>query len=165
MYRFSIRQASEYFETGFGFFWEKNEREFINQYNELFNKKEIDAGFSREIQRLRLINKINLFRAAYNSLSTESEAEHSKEFFKQTFGKEWEYKRENYELINSKAEFFINKLQAIKPSKSEDSITFSELVAIVESSRGIAIDREIKLFEFHKIYKQELKKWQQTLSK
>ena len=155
-YRFDVRQTSRYFDTGKGFFFKRNEINFLKQYNQLFNSKEIESNYVKSVTQLRLLNKVNLLRAAYNSLSTESEAEHSKEFFKQTFGKEWEYDLKNYELINRKAEFFINKLRVLqKDSTPKDSISFGELVAIIESSRGIAIDRKMKLIEFHKIYEQE----------
>ena len=61
--------------------------------------------------------------------------------------------------INDKAKFFIDKLKSqIKP-ETKNGLTFSELVAIVENSRQIQIDREMKLFEFHRIYELELKKW------
>ena len=59
-------------------------------------------------------------------------------------------------------QFYIDKINQIEKSnqKSEKGITFNELIAIVENSRKIVIDRQMKVFEFYKIYELELKKWQ-----
>ena len=158
-YRLSIRDVSRYFETGKLFKFKLQENQFLNQYNRLFNSNEIKSHFNRDIQRLRLFNKFNLLRAVYNSFLSGAECVNSKEVFKETFGREWEFTDENFELLRKKAKFFSDKLKDV-PVKQEEGITFSELIAMVENSRGIQIDRKMKLFEFHKIYELELKKWQ-----
>jgi hypothetical protein len=124
----------------------------------LFNEKEINATFNKSIDTLRIINKINELKAVYYSLLY-ADGKHAKEKFIEIFGREYKGDKEDFEAINSKTQFFVDKLKSSQQEEKKGGITFSELVAIVENSRKIQIDREMKLFEFHRIYELELKKW------
>jgi len=80
---------------------------FLNEYNNLFNKSEINAAFNKDIDRLRLSNKIDELRAIYYSLIY-SDGENAKERFKELFGKEFEGIESDIKKINDKAQFFID---------------------------------------------------------
>jgi len=119
------------------------------------------SDFQNDVMRLRLFNKINELRAMYSALQY-TNAPNSRERFKEIFKKDFESKPENFKLINDKAEFFINKLKSIPDKGKKEGLGFSEIVAMVENSRGVSIDRKIKLFQFKRIYDIELKKWQEN---
>ena len=156
-----MRECELYFENGhnpFGRFKRIKSHQFVSQYNKLFNSKDVLKLLKNDVYRFKLQLKIQELRVIYTSLSTGSKAENSKRRFKELFGVEWDGQ---YELINDRVKFWVDKLEQL-PKEKNEGITFSELVALVENSRGVHIDRNLKLFEFHRIYQLELKKWQQT---
>ncbi|MFW6326731.1 MAG: hypothetical protein ACOC2F_00305, partial [Bacteroidota bacterium] len=132
---------------------------FLNEFSQMFNNRAMLSDFQNDVMRLRLFNKINELRAMYNALQY-SEAPNSKKRFNELFKKDFKPTDENFKLINDKAEFFINKLKSIPNKSKKEGLSFSEIVAMVENSRGVPIDRKMKLFQFKRIYDIELKKWQ-----
>lgn len=159
VYKVSIREAGIYFDTDSFKYGKRAARRFQNEYNDLFNKNEISKAISKNFDLFRLQSKIDELKAIYYSLIY-ADGENARERFKILFGKEFEYTENDINRINDKAKFYIDKINALPKPKEEKGITFNELIAIVENSRGITIDREMKVFEFHKIYELELKKWQ-----
>lgn len=155
VYKKSIRDAEVFFETGR---FTGDKEAFTAEFNQLFNQKEINIHFNKDVDRLRIVNKINELRAIYYSLAY-CEGENAKAKYEEYFGEDYIGKKQ-LERINKKAKFYIDKLKVISQKEKNNGITFPELVVMVESSRGINIDREMKLFEFHRIYELELKRWQ-----
>lgn len=160
VYRASIRDAGILFETGKWRFGKYAAILFKNEYNQLFNQTEINKEFNTRINYLRLSNKVTELKAIYYSLIY-ANGENASNKFAEMFGKKWEGTEADIKSINDKAQFLIEKINQLqKPNKeNEKGITFNELIAIVENSRNISIDRQMKVFEFYKIYELELKKW------
>ena len=144
-----------------GWFKRAKSIRFLNEFSQMFNNRAMLSDFQNDVMRLRLFNKINELRAMYNALQY-SEAPNSQERFKELFKNDFKPTDENFKLINDKAEFFINKLKSIPDKGKKEGLSFSEIVAMVENSRGIPIDRNMKLFQFKRIYDIELKKWQEN---
>ena len=158
VYKCSIRDAEIFFETGKFKYGKRAAVQFATQYNELFNKSEINSVFNKSIDSLRLINKINELRIIYSALLY-ADGKNAKKRFNEIFGREYTGVKEDFEAINHKIEFFADKLKPLTKEEKKDGLTFPELIAIVENSRAIQIDREMKVFEFHRVYELELKKW------
>jgi aldehyde:ferredoxin oxidoreductase len=165
VYKLSLEQVSLVFEAHdlscFGFFKNTNYRDFISEYNELFNSGSGKKQFNSERFSLTLYLKHQKLRAMYDAL-TVCDAENSRKEFKAMFGKEYE-STDDLKLITNLAEQINQKLEALNPKESDKStkegISFNKLVTIVELSRGINIDRKIKLYEFYGMYETELEKW------
>lgn len=138
-------------------------RRFNKKYNEWFNKKSSDKlkDLINDWQLLKLKNKVsNLLPALYMSLSYAKD-ESSKEIYEEHFGK-YPNDKDALERILGEIRKVNDMLKALdKPKEQEAGITFTELVARVEASRDLTIDRNISLFEFKTIYDLEIEKWQQ----
>jgi hypothetical protein len=154
VYSVSIKEAIVFFETGK---LKVNKAQFNNEFNELFNKSEYEAAFNRNIDYLRLSNKVEELKAIYYSLLY-ADGENAKKRFKELFGKDFEGTEEDIKKINDKAKFFIDKIKSM-PKPKDSGLSFADIVTIVENSRGINVDRSMSVFEFYKIYELELKKW------
>jgi hypothetical protein len=149
------------FETGKWKFGKYASILFKQEYNTLFNQAEIDKEFNVHVDHLRLSNKVAELKAIYYALIY-GDGENANKRFAEMFGKKFEGTEADIKRINDKAQFFIDKINQLQKNnkQSDKGITFNELIAIVENSRKIVIDREMKVFEFFKIYELELKKWQ-----
>ena len=161
VYRASIRDAGILFETGKWQFGKYASILFKNEYNQLFNQAEINKEFNTHVDLLRLTNKVTELKAIYYALIYGDGANANKKYL-EMFGKKFEGTESDINRINDKAQFYIDKINHLQKvnQKSDKGITFNELIAIVENSRKIVIDRQMKVFEFYKIYELELKKWQ-----
>jgi hypothetical protein len=165
VYKLSIEQVSLIFEAHdlscFGRNKAKKYIQFINEYNELFNSGSGVKEFNTDKLLLRWYTKLLKLNAMYNALTT-CEAENSKAEFKNMFNKDFE-SIDDLNLITAESNRFNDKIEILKPLKplksTNDGIPFVKLVRIVEISRSINIDREIKLYEFYGMYKTELEKW------
>lgn len=95
----------------------------------------------------------------YNSLLF-YDGKNAKDEFYLLFGEKYEG-LDQIKRITNENNRILDKLSIIGvPIENDNGISFSELIVIVENSRSIAIDREMKLIEFKQIYDLELKKWQ-----
>jgi len=88
---------------------------------------------------------------------TSCEGKKSKELFKAVFGKEYESK-DDLKLIINEANRLNDKMSILERPKTGQSMTFSQLVTMIETIRNLPIDRKLKLFEFKNIYETELSK-------
>jgi hypothetical protein len=169
VYKLNVGQVSLLFESEdiscFGFFNRKKKlAQFTKEYNQLFNlqtgNKEINAElfvFKMALKRLKL-------RAMYSALLNSVDCENSKREFAEMFGHEFAGVSD-IQLIVDESNRLADKIKALRPQHTqskEKSITFSQLVIIVETSRGLPIDRRTKLYEFKKMYEIELQKWHKT---
>ena len=135
---------------------------FLKEYNSLFNNKK-DENLDVEIFRQKLYTKHLKYNAIYDSLLY-CQGENAKKEYFDLFGEEY-VSVDQLERIAKKNAFILEKLKILMPVESDrknESITFTKLVTLVEGSRELPLDRNIKLFEFKEIYDIELKKWQQT---
>ena len=102
--------------------------------------------------------KFQKLRAMYVSLTT-CDAKNSKKEFIELFGVE--YKSENdLKFITETAKQLDDKIKILIPkeNKKNKGLSFVKTVIIVEESRKIPINRNIKLYEFYEMYKTELEK-------
>ncbi len=102
-------------------------------------------------------------RAMYNALVYTENCENSKKEFAEMFGHEFAGLND-IKLIVDESNRIADKIKMLQPQpkQNDKSITFNQLVIIVETSRGLPIDRNIKLYEFKKMYDIELEKWRRT---
>lgn len=164
VYRLTVEQVSLIFEANdlkpFGLFFRGRKLEqFNSEYNQLFNKQNNQLG--NEISRLRLYLKHLKLMAMYDSLLY-AKGENALFEFRTMFNSEYT-KPEQLKLITDENTRILEKIQILTPKetvKKENTITFNDLVLIIETSRNMAIDRKMKLWEFKKVYDLELKKWQ-----
>jgi len=142
----------------FGILIARNFNQFIREYNQLFNPQNTNLG--NDFLRLKFYTKHLKLLAMYDSLLY-ANGENAKAEFIKMFGVEYT-NPEQLKFITDENQRILDKLKMITPveKKQDKGIGFGELVLIVESSRGMAIDRKMKLWEFKKIYDIELKKWQ-----
>lgn len=132
---------------------------FLKEYNELFNSQESTKALNSERFLSKMQVKHMKLRAMYDSLTT-CDALNARAEFKNMFGKDYE-SIEDLKLIINLAAQLGDKIQGMGvPQQQKEGMSFVEVVQAVELSRNIPIDRQIKLFEFHTMYKTELKKWQ-----
>ena len=132
---------------------------FLKEYNELFNSQESTKALNSERFLSKLQVKHLKLRAMYDSLTT-CDAPNARAEFKLMFRKDYE-DIEDLKLITNLAEQLGGKMKGMATPKAKgEGMSFVEVVQAVELSRNIPIDRQIKLFEFHTMYKTELKKWQ-----
>jgi len=165
VYRLTIEQVSLIFEANdlscFGFNSKKKNLEFIKEYNNLFNSKDDLSQLNANRFLLKLYVKHLKLRAMYRAL-IHCDAKNSKAEFKKLFNKDFEAV-EDLDLIVNEAARLNDKMGMLKtPISNKDGISFSQLVIIVETSRGVNISRATKLFEFYKMFKIELEKWHKT---
>lgn len=94
----------------------------------------------------------------YDSL-TNCEGDNAKLEFKAMFHKDFET-IEDLSRITKEADRLKSKMDILNEpvTDNKNGITFGRLFIIVEASRGIPIDREIKLFQFKELYDIELEK-------
>jgi hypothetical protein len=136
-------------------------KRFIEKYNEWFSDKSVSSVINDSLYILRLKNKIeNILPLIHTILKITPDSKLANEGFEEEFGRK--YKGENdLKLIENKIENLQLKLpkEAIVNNKG---ISFSTLISLVESSRGIGIDRNITLYDFKNIYEIEREKWQKS---
>jgi len=94
----------------------------------------------------------------YDSLTT-CDGENARIEFKAMFGKDFET-IEDLERITKEADKLKTKINILTEpvSAKSEGISFNKLVIIIESSRGITIDTDIKLFQFKEMYDIEIEK-------
>jgi len=157
----TVEQVSILFESGdlscFGRNKKKKFKQFVLEYNSLFNHKTNKKEFFSDIYNFRLYVKHLKLRAMYDSF-TSCEAENAKTEFKEIFKKDFEGVGD-LKLLTDEANRINDKILINNQPKKESDISFSKLVDIVESSRNVHIDRNIKLFLFKEMYDIELEKW------
>jgi len=142
----------------FGFSKKKKLTEFTNEYNELFNAGDGRKQLNVDRFLLKLYIKHQKLRAMYDSLTT-CDAENARAEFKLMFKKEYE-STDDLKRITDLAEQLDSKMGGLKkPEQLKEGISFNKLVIIVETSRGINIDRKTRLYEFYKMYEAEMEKW------
>lgn len=162
VYKLTIQQVSLIFEADdlscFGRNAKRKHLDFIKEYNELFNSGHNNKQFDNAKFMLRMYIKHLKLRVMYDSLST-CEAKNSVAEFKEIFGKEFE-SIDDLKMLTNEAQRINDKMTIMSaPKKTDNGISFSKLINIVETSRGIPIDRNIKLFQFKEMYDTELEKW------
>lgn len=135
-------------------------KRFIKKYNEFFNIKAQNNANDWFILKLRnLVN--NLYPSLYYALIYD-DSEEPKKIYKELFGKEPKT-TEDLNKIVSEIGRLSDKLKIYDvPKDKQPSIDFSDLIPMIEQSRGISIDRNMTLYEFKKIHDLEVKKWQQN---
>ena len=132
---------------------------FLKEYNELFNSAESTKALNSERFLLKLQVKHMLLKAMYDSLTT-CEAVNARDEFKLMFRKDYE-DIEDLKLITNLAEQLGGKMKGMTTPKAKgEGMSFIDVLQLVEISRNIQINRQLILFEFYKMYKTELKKWQ-----
>ncbi len=170
VYKLTIEQVALIFENKdyscFGlFFRQRKLSRFLDEYNRLFNKGAGNKELSLQFTVFKMYTKQMKLRAMYDSLIYSETAENAKKEYKLLFGKDYEGVDDLNKLV-SEANRLTEKIKLLerpqKETEDKNSIGFAQLVVIVESSRGIPIDRKIKLFEFKKMYEIELEKWHKT---
>jgi len=141
------------------FFRVRKFNQFAKEYDSLFNKGSGDKEFNANLFLMKLYVKQLKLRAMYDALLN-SEAVNSRAEFKLMFGKDFEGIEDIKRIVNENERLSdkIKIMSNVSPDKKE-SITFNQLVIMVESSRNIPINRNTKLFEFKKMYDIELEKW------
>lgn len=160
VYKLNIEQVSLIFEAAdLSCFKRKSDYPvFIQQYNELFNSGDGNKKLNVDRFLLKLYIKHQKLRAMYDSLTT-CEAENARAEFKLMFGIDYG-STDDLKLITDLAEQVNQKMGGLKPHETaKEGIPFIKLVHIVEISRGISIDRKIKLYEFYGMYQAEMEKW------
>lgn len=162
VYRVSIEQAVRVFAsndlTCFGRFRKEAKRDsFIREYNKLFNLRGDSKKFNSDKLLLRLCVKELKLRSMYQSIVSCS-GDNARKSYRELFGKE--YDKDGLKLILSSYEKVKDQISIMsKPVvKKPESISLSRLIVIIEDSKSIPIDRNIKVFEFWEIYNNELKK-------
>lgn len=167
VYKLTIEQVSLIFESSnysfFGLFnRSKKLAKFIEEYNRLFNLNSGDKELNTDIFILKLGVKRMKLRAMYNALLFGPGANAKKEFA-EMFGHEFTGLKD-FKLIVDEGNRLQDKIKMLQPGtkQNDKSITFNQLVIMVETSRGLPIDRNIKLYEFKKMYDIELTKWRKT---
>ena len=171
VYKLTIEQVALIFENHdyscFGLFFRKRKlSRFIDEYNRLFNKESGSKELSLQYTIFKMYTKQMKLRAMYDSLVYSETAENAKREYFLLFGKQYEGIEDLNKLV-SEANRLTDKIKLLeRPPKNEhenkNSIGFAQLVVIVESSRGVHIERKTKLFEFKKMYEIELEKWHRT---
>jgi len=167
VYRLTIEDVSIIFESNdlsaFGLFFRvKKFNQFLKEYDSLFNKGGNDKQFNANLFLMKMYVKQMKLRAMYDALIN-SEGVNSRLEFAAMFGKEFEGVKDIQRIVNE-VDRLSDKIKIMSnntPEKKE-SITFNQLVIMVESSRNIPINRNTKLFEFKKMYDIELEKWHKT---
>lgn len=100
-------------------------------------------------------------RAMYDALSV-YEAPNCRKEFSEMFGHDF-MPPHDLKRISDKYAFFGDKLSLLIPNKKtnkpKESMTFIDVVLLTELSRGLQIDRNILLYDFHRMFRTELKKW------
>ena len=140
------------------FFYKKLKK----QYDEWFGldtKKEMVGDWSV----LRMRNKINnLYPLLYYSVIYDN-SQKTKELYKKHFGN-YPESDEDLTRIVDRIEKLKDQLGVVesKENKDDDYISFSRLIAIVEDSKGIQIDRKMTLYDFYELYQNEMAKWQRN---
>jgi hypothetical protein len=112
-------------------------------------------GTDRHLFKLYL--KHTKLRAMYDSLTT-CVGENAVAEFKEIFGHEFK-SIDDLKLLTGEAERVNDKMKILSVPNKKEGISFSKLINIVEVSRGITIDRNIKLFQFKDMYDTEIEKW------
>ncbi len=132
---------------------------FIKQYNIFFNPHEKTK--QQDWYLLNMENKANnIYPALFYALIYGNDQK-SRDLFEEHFGKAPDT-QDDLNMIIAEINRLNDKLAAISPSKADSKgIEFAKLVAIVETSRTIPIDRSTTLYEFYELYKIEIEKWQQ----
>ena len=162
VYKLTVEQVSLVFDANFrgcfGFYKERNFNTFLLEYNQLFNSG--NKQLENNIFRTRLFLKHMKLQAMYNSLLY-SKGINAKKEFVNIFG--YDYTEiKDLKRVTDENNRILDKLKIISKPMNGETIAFSDLVVMVETSRKIPIDRDMKLWEFKKVYDLELKKWQQT---
>lgn len=165
VYKLSIRQVSLIFESGdlscFGFLFRKRKFDsFKVEYDKYFNVN-TDKQFNSDVFLLKLKNKaFNILPALYSDLMTVCSDE-AKQTYLEYFGNEFK-DISQLEPILKKINFLKEKISSIPDTaiSKDKGLSFADVVILIESSINRYIDREMKLYEFKKIYDIELKKWQ-----
>lgn len=160
VYKLSIEQVALVFEAGdLSCFDRKSDYpEFITQYNELFNAGDGKKKLNIDRFLLKLYIKHQKLRAMYDSLTT-CDAPNARGEFELMFGMKYK-STDDLKLITDLAEQINQKMGGLKPHEAaKEGVSFIELIRIVETSRGINIDRNIKLYEFYGMYQAEMEKW------
>jgi len=135
---------------------------FENKYNEFFNPEKddklVDGWF--ELKLKNLVN--NYLPALYYSLIYGNNEE-SKRQYKERYGKEPETTDDLNRIVKD-IEKILDQLKVIAfvPESNQNSITFSKLVALIENSRGVPVERSMTLWDFKQIHDIEIEKWQQS---
>ena len=162
VYKLSIQQVALIFEAKdlscFGIFnRNKKHLQFTHEYNELFNSGSDKKHFNAKKFLLKLYIKHQKLRAMYDALTT-CEAVNSNAEFKLMFGKEFKTIND-LKLVTNEANRINDKMGVLnQPQEKGNDISFSQLVIMIETSRNIPINRNIKLYEFYEMYKNELSK-------
>ena len=136
-------------------------KRFEKKYDEFFNpsKKNDLVDNWLELKLKNLVN--NYLPAMYYSLIYGSDAE-SKRQFKERYGKEPE-STEDLDRIVKDIEKILDQLKVLDFKPKDDSgVSFSSLVALIENSRGVPIERSMTLWDFKQIHDIEIAKWQQS---
>jgi hypothetical protein len=135
-------------------------RKFQKKYDEFFNIKR-NKGLVDDWFVLKLKNLIGgVLPGMYYALLY-GEDESAKEQYKKRFGKDPETV-EDLNLIVNQINKIMDQLSVLDNKPEEKGVSFSELVALIENSRGIPIDRNITLWDFKQIHDLEITKWQQS---
>lgn len=162
VFKLTIDQVSLIFEANdlscFGRKAKQKHLEFIKEYNEMFNSGSDNKQFDNAKFLLKLYTKHLKLRVMYHSLTT-CAGENSAKEFKEIFGHEFK-SIDDLKLLTDEAQRINDKMTILNaPKKDDKGVSFSKLINIVETSRGIPIDRNIKLFQFKEMYDTELEKW------
>jgi len=165
VYKLTVEQVSLIFEANdlscFIINRQQRFKDFIIEYNQLFNRGDDLKKLNSNRFLLKLYVKHLKLRAMYDAL-TNCEAENSKAEFKLMFKKEFETV-DDLKLITNEADRLNDKMGMLNmPNYKKDGLSFSQLVIVVETSRGVNISRDTRLFEFYKMYEIELEKWHKT---
>ena len=160
-YKLTVDQVSLIFEikdlSCFGRKKEKKYGKFIDEYNELFNNGVSKKRFNSDSFKFKMQLKQLKLKAMYESILS-SDAPNSKEEFKLMFGHEFK-SDEDLKLIINKYDMLHDKLSVEDTTTDSEGLTFEETVQLIETSRGLPIDRNMKLYSFHVMYVNESKKW------
>lgn len=133
---------------------------FEKKYNEFFNIKK-ENKLADDWYVLRLRNTVNNYLPALYYGILYGNDDEIKERFKNKFGK-YPETAEDLNMIVKEIDRLLDMLKVLdSQTDNEDGIGFSELVALIENSRGIPINRDITLWDFKQIHDIEVKKWQQ----
>jgi len=167
VYKLTIENVSIIFESNdlscFGYFFRRLKfNKFLKEYDSLFNKGGNDKQFNANLFLMKMYVKQLKLRAMYDALIN-SDGVNSRVEFMSMFGKEFEGVEDIKRIVNE-VDRLSDKIKIMSQNTPEkkESITFNQLVIMVESSRGLPINRETKLFEFKKMYDIELEKWHRT---
>jgi hypothetical protein len=155
-----LRHLSRYWMPNFllGLIYKRFEKKYDEFFNPTKNDKLVDNWY--ELKLKNLVN--NYLPALYYSLVYGSDTE-SKRQYKERYGKEPET-TEDLNRIVKDIEKILDQLKvlAFVPENKDNSITFSKLVALIENSRGVPVERSMTLWDFKQIHDIEIEKWQQS---